>query len=110
MTFRVAPVRERLLIEVLASSVTVTSAGWLMTTSSPAPGTAPVLQLAAVVHAPLPEPIQETVLGSTRSSSDSRRGLALLLMAQRLWIDDWRDIWVVPKRRLVRSERGGLSQ
>jgi len=59
-----------------------------MTTSSPAAGTAPVLQLLAVVHPPLVELTQETVLGSTRSSSASRRGLTVLILALCLWMRD----------------------
>src|SRR5262245_39784337 len=75
-------------MEVLTSSVTVTAADWLMTTSSPAAGAAPLLQLVPVVHFPLVELTQDTVLGSTRSCSVSRRGLTVLILALCLCIRD----------------------
>jgi hypothetical protein len=71
-------------MDALAASVTVTALDALMTTSSPGPGTALVLQSDAVVHAPLVALFQETVLGCTRSSSASRRGLSLVFTARGL--------------------------
>src|SRR5947209_6208327 len=63
---------ERLWIDSLTSAAWVTvMPDWVMTASSPAPGTAPVLQLAAVSQSPPAGLIQFAVAGTERSSRDS---------------------------------------
>jgi hypothetical protein len=68
LRFKVPLVTVTLLTAALPARFTCTP-GLLITTSSPLPGTTPVLQSAAVFHDPLPLETQLTMLNSLRLSS-----------------------------------------